>query len=125
MLRMYLAEQWSGLSDENIEDAIYDSQAICAVVGIDLSRQSSPDATRLLGFRHRLESKELKGQICNAINVHLDAKGLMMREGTIVGLECVGCRPGRTRCCVARRAAAFGDTGYHGVEKRPENIENP
>jgi len=28
VLRMYIAQQCSGLSDEGIEDAIYDSQAI-------------------------------------------------------------------------------------------------
>ena len=38
MLRMYVAQQCFGLSDEGIEDAIYDSQAIRAFVGIDLGR---------------------------------------------------------------------------------------
>jgi hypothetical protein len=45
MLRMYVAQQCFGLSDEGIEDAIYDSQAIRAFVGIDLGRESAPDAT--------------------------------------------------------------------------------
>ncbi len=34
MLRMYVAQQCFGLSDERIEDAIYDSQAIRAFVGL-------------------------------------------------------------------------------------------
>jgi hypothetical protein len=42
MLRMYVAQQCFGLSDEGIEDAIYDSQAIHAFVGIDLGRESAP-----------------------------------------------------------------------------------
>ena len=33
MLRMYIAQQCFGLSDEGIEDAIYDSQAIRQFVG--------------------------------------------------------------------------------------------
>lgn len=45
MLRMYLAQQCFGLSDEGTEDAIYDSQAIRSFVGIDLSREAAPDAT--------------------------------------------------------------------------------
>ena len=45
MLRMYVAQQCFGLSDEGIEDAIYDSQAIRAFVRIDLNRDSAPDAT--------------------------------------------------------------------------------
>ena len=36
MLRMYVAQQCFGLSDEGIEDGIYDSQAIRRFVGIDL-----------------------------------------------------------------------------------------
>lgn len=50
MLRMYIAQQCFGLSDAGIEDALYDSQAIRGFVGIDLSRESAPDATTLLRF---------------------------------------------------------------------------
>jgi transposase, IS5 family len=52
MLRMYVARQCFGLSDEGVEDAVYDSQSIRAFVGIDLGRESAPDATTLLKFRH-------------------------------------------------------------------------
>ena len=51
MLRMYMAQQCFGLSDEGIEDAIYNSQSIRAFVGIDLGRESVPDATTLLRKR--------------------------------------------------------------------------
>lgn len=53
ILRMHIAQQCFGLPDEGIEDALYDSQAIRRFVGIDLGRQSAPDATALLKFRHR------------------------------------------------------------------------
>lgn len=36
-------------------NTIYDSQAIRAFVGIDLTRESAPDATTLLKFRRLLE----------------------------------------------------------------------
>ncbi len=93
MLRMYVAQQCFGLSDEGIEDAIYDSQAIRAFVGIDLARDSAPDATTLLKFRHLLEAKELTRQIFDAINGHLAEKGLMMREGTIVDATLIAAPP--------------------------------
>jgi IS5 family transposase len=48
MLRMYVAQQCFGLSDEATEDALYDSQAIRGFVGIDLHREAAPDATTLL-----------------------------------------------------------------------------
>ena len=39
MLRMYFLQQWFGLSDEGLEDAIYDSQALRAFLGIDLVKE--------------------------------------------------------------------------------------
>lgn len=55
LLRMYLVQQCFALSDEDTEDALYDSQAIRDFVGLDLAREKAPDATTLLHFRHLLE----------------------------------------------------------------------
>jgi IS5 family transposase len=84
MLRMYVAQQCFGLSDEGTEDAIYDSQAIRGFVGIDLNREAAPDATTLLKFRRLLEANKLTERIFTAINAHLILKGLMLKEGTVV-----------------------------------------
>jgi IS5 family transposase len=84
MLRMYIAQQCFGLSDEGTEDAIYDSQAIRGFIGIDLSREAAPDATTLLKFRRLLEEHQLTQRIFAAINLHLAVKGLMLKEGTVV-----------------------------------------
>ena len=84
MLRMYIAQQCFGLSDEGIEDALYDSQAIRGFVGIDLSRESAPDATTLLKFRRLLEEHKLTQRIFAAINTLLAVKGLILKEGTVV-----------------------------------------
>ena len=59
------------MSDEGIEDAIYDSQAIRGFVGIDLNAKSAPDATTLLKFRHLLEAHRITQQIFDTINAHL------------------------------------------------------
>jgi len=84
MRRMYVAQQCCSLSDEGSEDSICDSQAIRALVGIDLGRESAPDATTLLKFRHMLEAKDLTRQMFDTINQHLAEKGLMMREGPLL-----------------------------------------
>ena len=93
MLRMYVVQNCFGLSDEGIEDAIYDSQAIRRFVGIDLSRESAPDATTLLKFRRLLEKKGLTESIFNAINAHLAEKGLFMRQGTVVDATIIAAAP--------------------------------
>ena len=59
MLRIYFLQQWYTLADEALEDALYDSQALRNFAGIDLSVESVPDATTLLGFRHLLEAHDL------------------------------------------------------------------
>src|SRR5665811_907627 len=59
MLRMYFVQQWYGLADEAVEDAVYDSQALRNFMGIDLSRTNVPDATTLMGFSHLLEAHDL------------------------------------------------------------------
>ena len=84
MLRMYCLQQWYGLADEALEDALYDSQALRDFVGVDLSRESVPDATTLLKFRHLLQHNDLTRALFEEINAHLGEKGLLMRAGTIV-----------------------------------------
>ena len=59
MLRIYFLQQWYGLSDEGLEDALYDSIALRAFAGIDLAVENVPDATTLLKFRRLLIEHEL------------------------------------------------------------------
>ncbi len=84
MLRIYFLSQWYGLADEALEDAIYDSQAMRNFAGIDLSRESVPDATTLLHFRHLLERFELTRAIFEQIGEHLQIRQSSLREGTII-----------------------------------------
>jgi IS5 family transposase len=62
-------------------------------VGIDLSRESAPDATTLLQFRHLLEKHALTKKVFEAINVKLSAAGLMMRGGTIADATMLAASP--------------------------------
>ena len=84
MLRMYFVQQWYGLADEAVEDAVYDSQALRNFMGIDLSRTSVPDATTLMGFRHLLEAHDLTKSMLVEVNVMLMERGLLMTQGTLV-----------------------------------------
>lgn len=84
MLRMYIAQQCFALSDEGAEDALYDSAAIRKFVGIDIGRETAPDATTLLKFRRMLEQHRLTERIFTVINQQLSKRGLILKEGTIV-----------------------------------------
>ena len=68
MLRVYFLQQWYGLADEALEDALYDSQALRGFARINLTTEGVPDATTLLKFRHLLEMHDLCKGLFTAIN---------------------------------------------------------
>jgi len=93
MLRMYFLQQWFGLSDEGLEDAIYDSQALRAFLRIDLGRERVPDATTLLQFRRWLETHGLTESIFETVNAGLRERGLLLSKGTMVDATILAAPP--------------------------------
>jgi IS5 family transposase len=84
MLRMYFLQQWFNLSDPGVEEALYDSVVMRDFVGIDLGREPVPDETTICKFRHLLEEHGLGGEMLEAVNLHLEDKGVPITTGTIV-----------------------------------------
>lgn len=84
MLRMYFLQHWFNLSDPAVEEALYDSNAMRAFVGIDLGRERVPDETTVCKFRHLLEEHRLGKRIFKAVNAHLARSGMTVGRGTIV-----------------------------------------
>ena len=111
MLRVYFIQQWYGLSDEAVEDAIYDSQSVRAFVGIDLARENAPDATTLLKFRRLLETNDLTQRMFLAINATLTEKGLLMRSGTIVDATIINAP------CSTKNSDGKRDADMHQTKK--------
>jgi IS5 family transposase len=84
MLRMYLLQCWFNLSDEGLEDAVYDSRAMSTFMGINFLNEQVPDATTLLKFRHLLEKHNICKVFFDAVTRTLETGGHMMRGGSIV-----------------------------------------
>ena len=74
MLRMYFLQQWYTLSDEALEDALYDSQALRGFAGIDLPVTAVPDATTVLNFRHWLEEHDLTRALFDEVGAMLEER---------------------------------------------------
>ena len=53
-------QQWFGLADEALEDAVYKSQAFGRFLGVDLGREAVPEAITVLTFRYLLQERPLK-----------------------------------------------------------------
>lgn len=84
MLRMYLLQLWFSLSDEGVEEAIYDSYAMRRFMRLDFAAEQVPDATTLLHFRHLLEEHQLGERLLAAQQEIFEREGWIMRGGSIV-----------------------------------------
>lgn len=84
MLRIYFLQHWFNLSDPAVEEALYDSVAMRAFVGIDLGREPAPDETTVCKFRHLLEQHGLGRELFEQVGRHLKSQGLKVSSGTIV-----------------------------------------
>jgi IS5 family transposase len=84
MLRTYFMQQWFNLSDPGVEEAFYESATLRRFAGVDLGVAPAPDETTVLRFRHLLEQYDLCGAMLDAVNLHLEAKGIRIATGTIV-----------------------------------------
>ena len=120
MLRMYLLQIWFTLSDEGLENAIYDSYAMRNFVEINFLEEQVPDATTLLKFRHLLEKHNLGEAIFNDIKKRLQQAGLMMRGGTIVDATIIHSTPS-TKNKEGKRDPEMhqtmkGNQWYHGMK---------
>jgi IS5 family transposase len=111
MLRIYFLQQWYGLADEALEDAIYDSQAMRTFAGIDLGAEPVPDATTLLNFRHLLEARDLTRRLFEEVGALLEERKLLMKEGTIVDATIIAAP------CSTKNARRERDPQMHQTKK--------
>jgi len=83
MLRIHLLQQWYALSDPAMEEALYEIASMRQFARLSLL-EAIPDETTILNFRHLLERHGLSARLLAAVNRHLQGKGLLLRQGTIV-----------------------------------------
>ena len=83
MLRIHFLQQWFGLSDPAMQEALHDVSLYCEFARLDSGSMHLPDETTILRFRHLLEENYLSIQLLAAINATLTTKGLMLKTGTV------------------------------------------
>jgi len=83
MLRLHFIQQWFNLSDQAMEEALFDVPVYREFSGLD-AHGRLPDESTILRFRHRLEKHKLAEQILATVNELLEQKGLLLRQGTAV-----------------------------------------
>ena len=115
MLRMYLLQNWFNLSDEGVEDAIYDSYAFRKFMKVDFTgNEQVPDATTLCKFRKLLDENGITKAFFESIKGFLEKHGKLMRGGTIVDATIIEA-PSSTKNVEGKR-----DPEMHQVKKGNE-----
>lgn len=93
MLRVYCLQQWYGLSDPGMEEALYDMESMRRFAGIELIDEAVPDETSILNFRRLLETHELTAKIFAEVVEYLEEHKLLLRQGTIVDATIIAAPP--------------------------------
>ena len=119
MLRVHLMQNWFGLSDPAMEEALYEITPMRTFAHLSLS-QPIPDETTILNFRHLLEEYELAPEILGRVNAHLSRKGLMLKRGSIVDATIIEA-PSSTKNAQGKRdpemhQAKKGDRWHFGMK---------
>jgi len=99
MLKALLLQQWYSLSDPGLEEALIDRLSFRRFVGLALG-EDTPDHSTISRFRTELVAKGLSQAVFEAVNLQIDAKGLLLRQGTIIDATLVEAhvkRPGKPK----------------------------
>ena len=83
ILRVHLMQNWFGLSDPAMEEALYEITPMRVFARLSLT-EPIPDETTILNFRRLLERNDLAPEILARVNAYLTRKGLMLKRGSIV-----------------------------------------
>lgn len=96
LLRCMLLQQWYELSDPGLEEALSDRLSFRRFVGLSLS-EAVPDHSTLSRFRKLLCDEGLSGQIMSEINRQLEARGLVLKRGTLIDASLIAAHARKPR----------------------------
>jgi len=83
MLKALMLAKWFNLSDPQLEEQLKDRISFRRFVGLG-QIEPTPDETTFVKFRRRLREADLDQAIFEAILKHIEAQGLLVKNGTIV-----------------------------------------
>jgi IS5 family transposase len=120
MLRIHYLQQWFALSDPAMEEALHDMPVFREFAKLGDGVTRLPDETTILRFRHLLEKHDLATDMLRVVNDILQAKGLMMKKGTVVDATLIAA-PSSTKNAEGERdpemkQAKKGNQWYFGMK---------
>lgn len=100
MFKGLLLQQWYGLSDPGLEEALLDRLSFRRFCGFSLDDET-PDETTFVRFRAALAERGLTEKLLAETNRQLDSQGLVLKSGTLIDASLVA-------ASVARPSGASG-----------------
>lgn len=88
MVRALLLQQWYGLSDPGLEEALSDRVSFRRFCGLALD-EATPDETTLCRFRLALVEARLGEALFAEVTRQLDAAGFLIKTGTLIDASLV------------------------------------
>ncbi|HSN22853.1 MAG TPA: IS5 family transposase [Methylomicrobium sp.] len=92
MFKALLLQQWYGLSDPGLEEAICDRLSFQRFLGLSLT-DPVPDETRICRFRNMLAQAGLGERLFALLEEQLDAKGMIVRRGSLIDATLIKAQP--------------------------------
>jgi IS5 family transposase len=83
MFKIMLLQEWYNLSDPAAEEALRDRLSFRRFCGVPLD-QETPDHSSIWRFRQTIEKPGLAEKLLAEVNRQLDARGLIVKRGTLV-----------------------------------------
>lgn len=118
LIRCLLLQQWYGLSDPGLEEALADRLSFRRFVGLSLS-DPVPDHSTLSRFRKLLVERGLSEGLLTEVNRQLEQKGLILKRGTLVDASLVEAHARRPRKGEAREGRSDPDAAWTAMKDEP------
>ena len=120
MLRIHYLQQWFGLSDPAMEEALHDMPVYREFAKLDGVLERLPDESTILRFRHLLEKHDLATDMLRIVNDLLGYKGLLLKSGTAVDATLISA-PSSTKNAEGKRDPEMhqtkkGNQWYFGMK---------
>lgn len=120
MLRIHYLQQWFGLSDPAMEEALHDIPLYREFTKLDGMITRLPDESTILRFRHLLEKHNLAPDMLRVVNDLLSYKGLLLKTGTAIDATLIDA-PSSTKNASGERdpemhQAKKGNQWYFGMK---------
>ena len=110
LFKASLLQRWHDLSDERMEEALFNRLDFLAFCGLSLA-DDTPDHSTLWRFKERLAKLGLAEPLFAELQRQLEARGVLVRQGTLIDATLV-------KAAARRPTVKQGKTSRHDPDAR-------